>query len=238
MDTTDPQRFWSDTAQPLLISHGGDTASGAVSGTWTAYRRAHELGFRAFQVDVVPAAEGSLLSKHAVFGRAPRLEAGPLEAVRDRLDDVPTLSELMSAYPDVRWNIELKSARCEPRLVELIDCHPARHQLCISAPFHTRVLRRLRRRFPGLSTNASLLEGALVGVALQPWRTCTADGVQLFSRLASERIVRHNVRRGLAVQAWTVNDGAEAHRLADRGVAGLIVDDVVAVADALARRNA
>ncbi|MFN3255814.1 MAG: glycerophosphodiester phosphodiesterase [Ilumatobacter sp.] len=237
MDVPDIGRFWSATTAPLLISHGGDTASGAVSGTWTAYRRAHELGFRAFQVDVVPAADGALLSMHAVFGRTPRLESGTLEAVRARLDDVPTLSELIAAYPDARWNIELKSARCEQRLVELIELHPARHLLCISAPFHTRVLRRLRRRFPDLSTNASLLEGALIGVALQPWRTCSADGVQVFSKLASGRVVNHHVRRGRAVQVWTVNDGAEASRLVDRGVVALIVDDYLAVAGAVAQRT-
>ena len=201
----------------------------------TAYRRAADLGFSVFQVDIVAVADDELLSMHAVVGRKLALERGSLAAARDRAgSDVPTLTELFAAFPDARWNIELKSTRCEAPLTAMLAAHPRRDLLCISAPFHTRVLRRLRARFDDLATNASLLEGALTGFNLLPrCRDRAGDGVQLMARFASASVIRWNLRRGRVVHAWTVNDPVRAQTLVGRGVTGLVIDDFAAVSTAV-----
>ncbi|BAN01051.1 glycerophosphodiester phosphodiesterase family protein [Ilumatobacter coccineus] len=233
--TVDDAHPFFECAEPLmLVSHAGDTASGASSGSMTAYRRAAELGFRAFQVDVVAAPDDTLLSMHAVFGRKRGFLSGTLADTRELAGaDVPTLSELFAEFPEARWNIELKSVQCEDALVALIERYPHRERLCVSAPFHTRVLRRLRRRFPDLATNASLLEGALIGFDLVFWRRRAAQGVQLFAPIARGWVIRRNVQRGVAVHVWTVNDAAAARAFRAAGATGLVVDDYAAVAPAL-----
>ena len=223
--------FYADVDAVMLLTHAGDTASGARSGSLTAYERAYELGFRIFQVDVVAVAEDELLSMHSVFGRKRRLESGELSAARAAAgDDVPTLRELMERFTDVRWNVELKSVRCIDPLVVVLTELPDRRSVCVSAPFHTRLLRRLRRRFPDLATNTSLLEGALCGRNLLPWRQVDADGVQLFRWFATPGVVRRHTMAGRGVQAWPVDDLTTARRLRRRGVSGFIVNDYAAVA--------
>lgn len=229
-----PNQFFASEQPLMLISHAGDTASGAESGSMTAYQRAYDLGFRAFQVDVVSAPDNTLLSMHAVFGRKLGFATKTLGEVRSAVgSDVPTLSELLAAFPGVRWNIEVKSTQCEPALRALIADFPQIEKLCISAPFHTRLLRRLRRESPDLATNASLLEGALIGVNLLPWRRRSAPGIQLFLPIARRFIIQRNLRRGQVVHVWTVNDAAAARRLHGFGVSGLVVDDYESVADAV-----
>lgn len=234
MTLSAPNQFFSSGQPLMLISHAGDTASGAEPGTMTAYQRAYDLGFRAFQVDIVSAPDNTLLSMHAVFGRKFGFATKSLDEVRTSAgSDVPTLSELFAAFGDVRWNIEVKSTQCEPALRKLIADFPQIEKLCISAPFHTRLLRRLRRESPDLATNASLLEGALFGINLLPWRRRSAPGIQLFLPIARRFIVRRNVRRGQVVHVWTVNDAAVARRLHGFGVSGLVVDDYESVAGAV-----
>ncbi|NND74169.1 MAG: hypothetical protein HKN44_04105 [Ilumatobacter sp.] len=217
----------------LLISHSGDTAPTVAGGTLTAFKRAHDLGFRAFQVDVVAGPDGSLLSIHAVFGRKRRLERCSLDQARERAGaDVPTLAELFERFPSARWNIEFKSTRCVGALMDHIRSHPRHDLLCVSGPFHRRALRRLRRQFPDVATNAALVEGALLGVPLLPRHTAGPVGIQLFAPLAVGPIVRWNTRNGRSVQAWTVNDADRLATLRKRGVSGFIVDDYEAVADA------
>ena len=46
--------FFDNGGHPVAMSHGGDDhAPGLHTGTLAAYQRAHDFGFRYFQVDVV-----------------------------------------------------------------------------------------------------------------------------------------------------------------------------------------
>lgn len=214
----------------LFVSHGGHTMDGATSGSWQAYREAHALGFGAFQVDLVATGDERLVSRHTVFGRVRRWERRSGDALNNAVGpEQPTLTELFARWPDLRWNIEIKSSRCLEPLSAALAVHPHPELLCISAPFHTRTLRRLRARHPSIATNASLTEGALFGFPIRRLDpSLPATGIQLWKPFARPRAITR-LRRRYPVQVWTINDADAAEALLKLGVSGLVVDDLIAV---------
>lgn len=88
-------------------------------------------------------------------------------------DPIPTLDELLEAFPQARFNIDAKSAGAVDALARTIADHDAYERVCIGS-FGIRRLHRLRRLLgPRTATAASS-----AGVALNrfvPWLTAVLD---------------------------------------------------------------
>ena len=232
--------FYQNSGLVVAISHAGDTSQGDPAGSLAAYRAAFDLGFRYFQIDVVKIRDDELVSGHAIIGRKPRWEDQSVESLRSNGHHVDRVADIIDALPDARWNLEIKSKVAEPGLTKLLRAQDRRaERFGVSAPFNRRILKRLRAEFGNdLCTNASLLEGSLIGVPLIPMKTQHADAMQVFFPLVrSRRILERNRSRGIQFQAWPVNDRARMERLLDRGVRGIITDDHQLLRDVLTARG-
>lgn len=209
--------------------------------TLPAFRRALELGADALETDVHATRDSVLVVSHdpdgaRVFGRARRIADCAFAEVRSWA--MPSLEEMLSAFPGVPVNVDLKvdvAALAVQTLRRLGE-----EERVTLASFSSATLRRVRSlgyRGPtslGRAEVARLLAlpvPAQRGVLKPP-----GSAAQLPLRLAQRWIVDRCHALGLRVDVWTVNDPAQALRLVSLGVDGVMTDDPALLVPALRPR--
>jgi glycerophosphoryl diester phosphodiesterase len=114
-----PTFEYLDHPGPIPFAHRGG-ASEAPENTLPAFQRAVDLGYRYLETDVHATRDGVLLAFHdRVLDRvtdhtgaiAELTYAEIAEARIHGLDPIPRLSELLAEFPDVRFNVDVKSPR-------------------------------------------------------------------------------------------------------------------------------
>ncbi len=217
-----------------------------------AFEHAVRLGYRYLETDVHVTADGVLVAFHddvldRVTDRRGVIAQLPWETVRQaRIRDqgIPLMEELLSAWPDVRVNIDLKHEGSVAGLVDVLDRTGAHDRVCV-ASFSGRRLDRFRRLTGG--------------------RVCTAIGPMDIARLRAvgfgfptggfagacaqvpvnqgpvvvvdRRFVAGAHRKGLPVHVWTIDEAATMERLLDLGVDGIMTDRPTVLKEVLVRRG-
>jgi glycerophosphoryl diester phosphodiesterase len=152
---------------------------------------------------------------------------------RGRGIGVPTLGAVLDRYPNVPVIIELKvnDEELARAVVAAVRAADALERVCLGS-FGGRVLRAARALEPRLATSAAREEvrWALYRSRCRwPVRRVAYEGYQVpewagTTRVVSPRFVRDAHEAGLGVQVWTVDGEADAGRLVEWGVDGLITD--------------
>ncbi len=163
---------------------------------------------------------------------------------------VPALEEVLARSGSARIIIEMKvnSAELARATLDVVRAAGALDRVCLGA-FGLRCLRAARAMEPAVATSAGREEvrWALYRswFGLSPSRP-PYGGFQVperagATRVVSPRFVRAVHRAGLFVHVWTVDTAADARRLLDVGVDGIITDrpdlTVPAVRDWIERRG-
>lgn len=150
---------------------------------------------------------------------------------------MPTIEEVLDAYPGMPLNIELKSGTDE-QVEVFIETLRRYGRLddgsVLIAGYEWKTVKRIRRAMPGVHTNYSFPEIALVlarskfpfrAKAWRPSGRALQVPVQRSGiRIVTPRFVRFAHAIGAEVHVWTINDPAEMHRLLDMGVDGIFTD--------------
>lgn len=174
----------------------------------------------------------------------------PCRGVADDDLRVPTLDEVLAAFPGILLTMELKagppgaSSLAEP-LAALLERHGRGDDVIVSAADQP-VIDDFRACAPTVPTGTTAEEitafwsvrdlpvvapGTRPPVALQV--PVTYQGVTV----VSEGFVADAHEAGLAVHAWTVNEPAEMERLVDMGVDGIMSDRPDLLVEVLGRRG-
>lgn len=147
---------------------------------------------------------------------------------------LPTLGEVLSAFPDRAVNVEIKQddVQVAQRLCDYIADAGATTRVMVGS-FHGRPLAAFREACPQVATSASQTEVAFF-VALEKLRlsavlTPPYDAMQVPMTFSGIQVVTpHFVQaahaRGVDVHVWTVNDEATMRDLVAMGVDGIITD--------------
>lgn len=222
-----------------------------------AFTAAVELGYRYLETDVHLTADGVLIAFHddkldRVTDASGRIVDLPYETVaRARIgghDPIPTLSELLEAFPDARFNIDAKSEGAVDTLARTIADHDAYERVCVSS-FGLRRLHKLRRLLGPRTASAA----SYAGIALHrfaPWLTAVLDSpaaalqlpvqqriVGLQVRVLTDRLLRTAHAHGKQVHIWTIDDEAQIEQLIDAGVDGIFTDRPDTLKSVLLRRG-
>jgi len=143
---------------------------------------------------------------------------------------VPTLDEVLEAFPDMRLNIEAKEAAVAGPLVRVIARHAAEHRVLVAAE-HEKT-RSDARGYPG-PWGASYQHVLLFWLLHRlPGGSPYTPPVDIFQvpersgrlRVVTPRFVREAHRLSIPVQVWTVNEEDDMRRLLDWGVDGIQTD--------------
>lgn len=243
------------------MAHRGFSRDG-LENSMAAFRAAVELGFRHLETDVHTTSDGVLLLFHDETldrvtdgsGRISELSAETVGLARiSGVEPIALFEELVTAFPDVRLNLDVKDWNSVDALAAAIERFGL-HDRVLIASFSDRrrraVLRLLSRPAAGsagiVSSALFLLLGPVLPGALMAVVTGHAlRGVQALQvpvsygavTVVTPGFVRRAHRHGLQVHVWTVNQAAEMRRLLDLGVDGIVTDRADLLKEVLQERG-
>ena len=158
-----------DHPTPMAFAHRGGAAH-APENSWRAFEHALGLGYWYLETDVQATGDGVLIAFHdrtldRVTGRPGRIARMTYREVsRARIggtEPIPVLADLLSAWPDVRFNIDLKDAPAILPLAQVLRRTGAWDRVCVTS-FSASRLRAARRVFDHQVCMAASPVGAAV----------------------------------------------------------------------------
>jgi glycerophosphoryl diester phosphodiesterase len=248
---------YSARQRPLVLAHRGGAGLWPEN-TMYAFERAVQMGVDVLEIDIHATAEGELVIIHdptvdrttGGMGEVKSLglvdvrgldagyrwssDGGKSFPFRGQGIRVPTLREAFAAFPDTRFNIDIKQDQpsVASSFCELIHNSRMEDRVMV-ASFKQEVLDEFRSRCGGVATSASVADvqtflaretaaanaqsNHVPGVLQVPEYS---GGRQLLTRELVDSAHRH----GVEVHAWTINDEASMARMLDLGVDGIITD--------------
>jgi glycerophosphoryl diester phosphodiesterase len=243
-----------DAPLPLAFAHRGGAAGGAEN-TMAAFSRAVGLGYRYMETDVHATADGVPVMFHdeglerltGKRGRVGALRWADLTTVRVGGEAViPRLEDALDAWPEVRFNVDVKvDAGVEPT-VAAVRRAGARDRVLLASFSDARLARLRAAAGPGMATSLGVRGVARLRVAALtrrplglPPSVVAAQVPVRYGRLRvlDRRFLRYAHRLGLQVHVWTIDEPAEMGELLDLGVDGIMTDRVDVLRDVYARRG-
>jgi glycerophosphoryl diester phosphodiesterase len=243
-----------DAPTPLAFAHRGGAAVGDEN-TAAAFARCVELGYRYVETDVHATSDGVAVVFHdptlvRMTGDQRRVRDvrwADLAALRVAGDAaVPRLDDMLDAWPQVRFNIDVKSEQALAPVLDAVRRSGALDRILL-ASFSDARLRRIRRELgPAAATSmgtgevARLWAGARLGRAQRIPKGVVAAQVpvrQRGVRVVTPRFLAHAHRLGLQVHVWTVDDPAQMHGLLDLGVDGIMTDRIEVLREVYSARG-
>jgi glycerophosphoryl diester phosphodiesterase len=243
-----------DAATPLAFAHRGGAAVGDEN-TAAAFARCIELGYRYVETDVHATSDGVPVVFHdATLARM----TGDQRRVRDvRWADlsalrmageaaVPRLDDMLDAWPQVRFNIDIKSEQALAPALEAVRRSGALDRILLASFSDARLARIRRELGPRVATSmgtrevARLWAGAHLGRARRMPEGVVAAQVPMRQsgvRLVTPRFLTHAHRLGLQVHVWTIDDPAQMHGLLDLGVDGIMTDRIEVLREVYSARG-
>ncbi len=241
-----PRFAFLDHPGPIAFAHRGGALEG-FENTWKSFSHARDLGYVYLETDVNATLDGVVLAIHDPFlhrvtdrhGLVRELTWQELSPVRlNGNEPIPRLDELLHAWPEARWNIDVKHDTAVDPLVAAVQRTDAVDRVCITS-FSDRRLTRVRRALgPAVCTAlgpaavgslrvASMLPRAAAMPMIAPLVRFGAAQVPVRRGrlpLVDDRFVKTAHRAQLQVHVWTVNDELTMGRLLDLGVDGIMTD--------------
>ena len=243
LNTTVPGEGFFAGPLPRILAHRG-LATDAPENTLLAFLSALAIGVTHLETDVHASADGVAVLSHdpdlartaGIAGRIDELDFDELNRVDlGHAQTLPSLEEALNAFPEARFNLDLKSdAAVGPAVAAILRTH-AVHRVLVTSFDNRRRLRAVQA-LPGVATSASAVPfaGALLAVklGLVPLARRVLRDVQAVQvperlrgvRVISPRTVRLLKAAGVELHVWTINEPAHMRRLLDLGVDGLVTD--------------
>lgn len=242
--------YFTKTRHPRVLAHRGlVTAAGEDSGVWensaAAFAAAHAAGAEYVETDCQVTADGDVVLFHdATLERLvgdPRavreVRTRELRAVFADHGGLLTVAEALSSFPDVRFNIDVKTSAAVEPLGPILAEHTHRVLVTSFSDANRRatlasVLRagaEIRPATSGGSRTIAALR-ALSALRLSPVHVLReVDALQIPERYGALRVLtpallRAAHRQGAEVHVWTVNDPETMRRLVEVGVDGIVSD--------------
>ena len=248
-----------DHPRPIAFAHRGG-ATYAPENSWTAFEHAVKLGYAYLETDARATSDGKLMAFHdrtldRVTGASGPIGARPYREVSElRIDGsepIPLIEDLLGAWPDVRFNIDLKDEAGISLLPGVLRRTGAWDRICVTSfsGSRLRVARELLDRPVCMTTSPAAIAALRCAIgpvaAHGPQRRLLAGTLsrsearctQVPGQVATESFVHRAHALGLDVHVWTVNDRAEMNRFLDLGADGIMTDDIETLREVLIQRG-
>jgi glycerophosphoryl diester phosphodiesterase len=240
---------------PLAFAHRGGAAH-QPENSWAAFEHAVALGYTHLETDCRATQDGILLAFHDrtlnrvtdMTGRIAQLSYREVSAARiGGTEPIPLIEDLIMAWPDLRFNVDLKDVPAIRPMMEVLRRTGAWDRVCVTS-FSARRLHEAR----------ALLDRP-VCMALSPAGVATlrlTGGIPRFGDALAARLARTGVHcaqvplpvatasfirqahdAGLQVHVWTVNRRPDMERALDLGADGIMTDQTVLLRELLTERG-
>ncbi|MDF2992415.1 MAG: glycerophosphoryl diester phosphodiesterase [Microbacterium sp.] len=252
------------TEPPRVLAHRGlvtreAAAVGVVENSFAAVAEAHAAGLAYVESDCHLTADGVVILFHdddlaRVTGDPRRIadvRVHELEEVMADRGGLITLAQALEAFPDTRFNLDVKAEAAAEPVGRLVAPHAER--VLVTSFSDDRRRRALAAAVtsgaairpatsPGSATVTRVVGALAAGLAPLARRLMSdLDALQVPERhgrvrVVSPRLIRAAHAAGVEVHVWTVNEEADMTRLLDLGVDGLVTDRADAALDLVNRR--
>lgn len=229
-------------AGPRVFAHRG-LALDAPENTLLAFRHALAAGATHLETDVHASADGIAVISHDadydVAGTRIRLDRLTMDELRriglGKGQSFCSLREGLDAFPDARFNIDVKSATAAQATAVAVRDAGAIGRVLITS-FSENRRQRTAALLPGVATSASapvvvrsvlaagLGMAAPVRLSLKGFAAVQVPESVRSVRILTPRFIRSMHAAGVEVHVWTVNDRDDMIRLLNLGVDGLVTD--------------
>lgn len=242
-----------DMQVPLAIVHrGGDAAGVEKENSLAAFDSAYKAGLRYGETDTVATRDGVALAIHGSSGLRQQRKTGlPLRTLLQQMsfsqvqsqirvggEKVPTLHEILTSFPSMRFFIDPKTDQSVGPLADLINKQRLHDRVAIGA-FNfgrTKAVAELAGKKKRLCTTVGVRGSfALLGSRLPFARSyIQALGATQFAlpfNLVNCSTVARAHELGMRVLLWTPNSEADIRRAFDTGADGVMSDRTFLVRD-------
>lgn len=230
-------------APPRVLAHRG-LALEAPENTLLAFAKALAVGVNHLETDVHESSDGvAIISHDETLERVAhrKVSVNQLTAAELRRVDLGhgqnfvSLEEALDAFPDARFNIDVKSPGVVQPTIRAIRAAKAVDRVLVSS-FSGSRQRATVKELPGVATSVSMggmsrvLAASKLGLSGRVTSMLAGfDAVQIPERwkgiqVLTSRLIRHAHDAGVEVHVWTVNDPYDMKRLLDLGVDGIVTD--------------
>ena len=216
-----------------------------------------DAGADIVETDVHATADGVAVIAHdptleRTAGRSERIDALLWEQLRHIPvgDDqtVPMLEEALDAFPDTRFNIDMKDDASVAPTVRAVTRIAAQDRVLLTS-FSEARRRRAKTLLPGVVTSASrkTVMAAVVAArtgsnAMIRWALRDVEALQIPERNGSLQVLTPRLLEmahglGKEVHIWTVNDSLRMQQLLDFGVDGIVTDRIDRAVEVISARG-
>src|SRR3954469_16851942 len=227
-----------------------------LENTLPAFQACVDLGYRYLETDVRVTADGVLVVFHdptleRVTDRTGRIESLPwAEVSAARIggrEPILRLEDLLGAWPDMRFNLDIKAAGVLAPMVRIVRRLKVADRICLGS-FSDARLAAARRLF-GPAVCTSLGPRGVAALRLSSYSPRAAGLVRIQAgcaqvplhlggrALVDDRFLAAAHARGLQAHAWSVNQPDEAGAMLDLGVDGIMTDRPVMLRELLEKRG-
>jgi glycerophosphoryl diester phosphodiesterase len=254
-----------DHPLPIAFAHRGGAAHGPEN-SWRAFENAVKLGYAYLETDAQATADGTLVAFHDrtldrvtdAAGRIAQLPYREVAAARiGGTEPIPLIEDLLTAWPDVRFSIDLKDEPAIRPLIDVLGRTGAWDRVCVMSFSGSRL-----RAFRALADRpvCMVISPARIGairfassarLPMQARLPISGEGgsgpgwqaggggscAQVPLQVATGPFIRRAHALGLQVHVWTLNAPEEMDRVLDLGADGIMSDEIVILRDVLTRRG-
>lgn len=154
---------------------------------------------------------------------------------RGRDGSLPLLAHALAEFPDLRFNIDLKTADVAAPAVRAILEHAATNRVLVTS-FSSRRRRLALKTLPGVAAGAGRSDALIIlfaAVCRQNWmlrriasqvRAVQLPVAQPTPAILTPRRIRRMQSAGIEVHVWTPNTAVEIEYWLRRGVDGVVTD--------------
>src|SRR3954462_10418284 len=227
-----------------------------LENTMPAFQACVDLGYRYLETDVQLTADGVLVAFHDSSlervtdrsGRVDSLSWAELSQARiGGREPIVRLEALLGAWPDVRFNLDIKAAGVLAPLVRTVRRLNVEDRICLASFSDARIA--AARRLFGPQVCTSLGPRGVAALRLSSYSPRAAGLVRIQAGcaqvplglggrpLVDERFIAAAHARSLQVHVWTVDSEADAAEMLDLGVDGVMTDRPAMLKDLLVSRG-
>ncbi len=240
-----------DHPRPLAFAHRGG-AGHFPENSFKAFEHAVGLGYAYLETDAHATADGTVIAFHDKTldrvtdstGAVAELTATQVAAARIAgTEPIPLLADLLTTWPEHRFNIDVKDEPVIGPLVDMLRATNAWDRVCITS-FSGRRLNATRRLLPRPVCMATppaavgaITAGTPARVLAERFARLSIQCAQVPPPIATRQFIRRAHAAGLQVHVWTVNEPTAMASLLDLGVDGIMTDQTEMLRDVLVARG-
>jgi glycerophosphoryl diester phosphodiesterase len=253
MKSRRPQYGYMDNnGEIIALAHaGGNLAGPDKQGTMAAFEAAYNIGFRYAEADLIVSADNKLVICHgARTPRQARKTKRPLrswlqsmtypeitQAVTAGGEALPLLEEVLSSFPGMKFNLELKTSEAAEPLGRFLGKHVDIDRFCIASfcYAYTKGAVDVIREYRWQKTPVCTAAGPLGIIAAKAGLTGYLESAE-FAYLqspykatylhTSAKMIEQSHDAGVQVHVWTVNEAADMLDAIAMGVDGILTDEI------------